>query len=187
MVEKMRLLASTPTDRAPDDTQLRAYFEQHQQSYLQPARVALMHVFVSAQEHGGRAPALANQLLERLRTEATPPQRGIERGDPFPLGHRFASQSTAELTKVFGAEFAAAVLALPAGSWSGPIVSPYGLHLVWVEAKDAGQLPPFEAVRGQLLERLRAERRQGRLREVIDQLRRTYEIRVESPSQAGNG
>lgn len=187
MVEKMRLLAAAPADRTSDDAELQEYLERKPQRYLRPARVTLTHVFLSAQQRAGTAAAAAEALLAVFKGGATSPERAAERGDVFPLGHQFASSSTTELTKVFGASFAAEVMDLPLRIWSGPIASPYGLHLVWIEAREPAQLPPLESVRRQVLQDLRAERRAERLREVIRQLRQQYVVQVEPAAGAKQG
>ena len=81
-------------------------------------------------------------------------------GDRLLLGDTFADQDEQALANLFGAAFAQAVLALPAGRWSGPIESGYGLHLVKVTAVSPPQARPFAEVRERLAEEWRRERQE---------------------------
>src|SRR5207249_154686 len=65
-------------------------------------------------------------------------------------------------------------------TWIGPVPSPYGLHLVWVEARVPGTPPPFEAVRERVLERWQDEQRGLRVVALLRDLGRRYPLRVES-------
>jgi parvulin-like peptidyl-prolyl isomerase len=88
--------------------------------------------------------------------------------------------SAAQVEKVFGAEIAAAVTHEATGTWIGPLPSPYGLHLVWVEAREPGTPPPLAAVRDRLVERWQDEQRTLRIGALLQELARRYPLEVES-------
>jgi len=54
------------------------------------------------------------------------------------------------------------------------------MHLVWIEARDSGTPPPFEAVRERVLERWQDTDRTRRVVALIRDLERRYPLRVES-------
>ena len=56
-------------------------------------------------------------------------------GDPSLIEQAFKDASTTEIGKQFGAAFAAKLSGLPVGQWQGPVESPFGLHLVLIEAR----------------------------------------------------
>jgi parvulin-like peptidyl-prolyl isomerase len=87
--------------------------------------------------------------------------------------------------KLFGAEFTAALATQPVGSWSGPIRSPYGLHLVFVHAATTARPPALEDVRAQVERRFVAEQRAERVAMLLTELRAAYEIRVEDDLDDG--
>jgi parvulin-like peptidyl-prolyl isomerase len=68
---------------------------------------------------------------------------------------------------------------LEPGTWSEPIRSPYGLHLVWVSERDVANVPALDAVRSRVLSAYRAERRAEYLTRMVDELRAAYEVRIE--------
>jgi hypothetical protein len=90
----------------------------------------------------------------------------------------------ADVARVFGEEFAAALAALDAGEWHGPIDSPYGAHLVLLERGSAGGTPRFDDVR-EALRRDWCERRRrdARHRFYGDVLKR-YVVTVEGDAGA---
>jgi hypothetical protein len=172
--EKLRLLLSTAPADAGDEDTLRAFYAAQPARYAAPARVTLTHVFLSAQARGGALRHDADAVLRALRTHAAAPP-----GDPFPAGARFVAASERELAKVFGAEFARAVTAIPTGTWSGPIVSAYGLHVVRVEDATPAGPSPFETVRRRVREDVESERRAALLSARLRDLRARYDVRVE--------
>jgi hypothetical protein len=173
LVEKMRLLiaAASATDE-PGDAALVAHVAAHPERYGQPARVRLWQAFA------GSSAAAAERLLATLRAAHASPEDGVGQGLPFPLGGGIGPSSEAQLARLFGAEFARAVFALPTGTWAGPVASAYGFHLVWVDRREDATLPALAEVRSRAREALRAEERPERLRQALAALRGHYDIRV---------
>jgi hypothetical protein len=180
LVQKMRLLASRVGEQDVDDDVLRAFYAQHQAEYQLPERVSLWHVFLASQRDGQGARHTGEQLLAELRLGPTEPALAVRRGDPFPLPPHLTGQSRQQLEKMFGVGFADQVMHGAGGTWLGPVTSPYGVHLVWIEDRESGTPPPFESVRGRVLESWREEHRAARLAQLIGQLRTHYPLRVDS-------
>ena len=61
--------------------------------------------------------------------------------------------------------------ALPAGGWQGPVASPFGLHLVWIEERTAAHVPPFDELRGRALHAYLREKGAARAKSRIAVLR----------------
>jgi parvulin-like peptidyl-prolyl isomerase len=182
--QKMRLLLQEdPTDRPPTDQELAACLQRHRERFLQPTAVDFTHVFVRAAVDPDTLDERAATVEEKLRQGPLPPEEGAGLSDPFPLAARQERQSRSEMASRFGDEFAAAVLALPPGTWSNPIASPFGFHLVWVHARHSEQTPPLDSVRGQLVPMVYEERAAARLAAGLDRLRRLYTIRIEWPQE----
>ncbi|OFV89246.1 MAG: hypothetical protein A3J75_08625 [Acidobacteria bacterium RBG_16_68_9] len=186
LVEKMRLLSSA-AEVVASESELQQFFDARREGYRQPVRVSLRHVFFSAQQDRVAAERRAVELLDVLQRQHVAAEVAVGRGDPFPLGHRFAASSAQDLARSFGPDFGRMATSLPPGTWTGPITSPYGLHLVWVDTIEPARLPPLDAVRGQVLEAYRTEQRQMRFQEFLRHLRAQYEIRVEVEAYARRG
>jgi peptidyl-prolyl cis-trans isomerase C len=183
LVQKMEFLTedSEPVPE-PTDTDLQAYLEAHAEHYAVPARVTLTHVFVSTDRHGSRAAADAAQLRQQLVAGADP--SGL--GDPFLPGQEFVSKTQTELQAIFGPAFVEPVMSLPVGTWSEPLRSSYGLHLVRVRERSTSHQPSFGEVRTAVSQDWRAERRDLANREALARLRRRYDIQVADSASPGS-
>lgn len=180
LVQKMRLLASRAGEQDAGDDELRAFYAEHQADYRQPDRVSLWHVFLGSRAHGDTARLEATQLVAELRSHPMDPTAVARLGDPFPCPPHLTSQSRPQLDKVFGPTLAAEIMRSDAGTWTGPLSSPYGVHLVWIEAHEPGTLPPFEAVRGRVLEAWHEERRAQRVAQLIRDLATRAALHIDS-------
>jgi hypothetical protein len=158
LAELARLALARPaaTD-LPDEDELRAWIAAHPERFAIPERVRAHQVYLSTSRHGARLALDAAALLDDLR------MRGVRAADAAVLGDPFARGSIADgthdaLARAFGEEFASALDTLPAGSWQGPIASPFGMHLVWIEQRTPTHVPPFDEVRGRALHAYLRER-----------------------------
>ena len=102
-------------------------------------------------------------------------------GDPILLEHGYADVPLREVASLFGQQFAAAVVDLEPGVWSGPIESGYGVHLVFVDRRIEARLPELDEVREQVRREWDNERRvettEVFYREMLDR----YEVVIEWP------
>lgn len=102
-------------------------------------------------------------------------------GEPFLLGRDFSAMREAAVARRFGPGFAAALMQLPVGQWSGPLRSPYGLHLVRVSRVEPASDGGFSA-RGRAYQALE-KRETQQLADALKPLRARYPLVVEgSPS-----
>lgn len=182
VLQKERLLLARRADADPiDEAALREHHRLHPERWSQPPRIDATQVFFARRDGSEREAAA---LLVRLRDGEVSPQGGGPLGDPSPLGSRIAGQSEHDLAKTWGTDFAARAIALPVGSWEGPIASSQGLHLVRVDRRQEARVAPFEAVRATVLADARAERRRARLDEEMARLRSRHEVRIDEPALA---
>lgn len=188
LAELTRLLlrgsADPETSREkPSRAELEAYVERHRDRFSEPARVRLSHVFLARGKRGSALDADARRLHARLTAEGTDPDAAVALGDPFLAGHHPPPGSRRDLEGRFGPAFADAVADLPAGRWTGPIPSAYGVHLVWIHERTPGRLRPFEQVAERAARGLAAERAEERLAAALEQLWQRWELRVEPAAE----
>jgi len=180
LVQKMRLLAARIDEQRPRDVDLEAFYVQHQDEYRPPDRVSFWHVFLGSSAQGGSAVADAEAQLIRIRRQALRPGEAVRQGDSFVVSPHVIAQSPAQVEKVFGAELATTVETAETRTWIGPVPSPYGLHLIWIEARTPGTPPPFDRVRERVLERWQDEQRTRRVAALVHDLEQRYPVRVDS-------
>ena len=181
LVQKMEFLTEDMEPiPEPADTDLDSYLNAHIDRYAMADRVALTQVFVSDSGHAGDAPARAVQLRAQLLAGSPP----AALGEPFLRGREFPLSTERQLADVFGPEFASRVMPLPLASWSDPIPSSYGWHLVRITQRQPRRLPPLAEVRDAVRRDWLEERRAAANRVALARWRQRYEIRMDGAALA---
>ena len=178
--QKMEFLVEDAVDQSrPTDAELQAWLDRHKDAFPAESRVALRQVYVSAERRGASAHADAEKLLARLRS-AGPAPKTDALGDPSMLPSELPLGPLSEVSRAFGSGFAAKVDALAPGQWSGPIESPYGVHLVLVTERMAATRPALADVRPLVEREHLAERRKAQLQALYEQLLQKYTVSIET-------
>ncbi|NUQ72299.1 MAG: peptidyl-prolyl cis-trans isomerase [Polyangiaceae bacterium] len=181
LVQKMQfLLDDEAASVEPSESELQSYLDANAERYRLPAVISFRHVFVSRDRRGEGAIAEAERLLDSLRGGAD----SGSLGDPFVQGSAWSRRTAKEIDAVFGAAFAEKAFAAKEGSWSGPIESSYGAHLVWVSERSEGRAPALSEVRARVRDDWRAERREEARKVAMDRLRARYQVVIESNEAA---
>ncbi len=179
MVQKMELLSQDLATLAdPRDQELRAFFQERQEEYRVPPRISFSHVYFNTDRRGPAAEEDARRALAELRAATPPPRRAPERGDRFMLQHDYALRSPLEVQQLFGARFAERLFELELG-WHGPVVSGYGIHLVYVGERVEGRIPEYEEVRDRLVNDYNRMRRDRANELLYEGLVRGYEVEID--------
>ena len=180
LAQKMTFILEDAGDAAaPSADEVEEYYQRHAERYRRPPRTTFDHVFLSADSRADPARDAA-ALLREIADDGD----GWKRlGDPFMLARTYAARTDPAIARLFGTGFADAVSTLPAGTWSGPVPSTYGMHLVRVRGRTPSGAPSLDALRDRVVADLREERRRERSRAAYQALREDYEVRT----PAGNG
>ncbi len=163
----------------PTDEDLLAYLHAHPDPYRQQTTVSFTQVYFREPPSAEQARARALSTLEDLRSNADADPEVM--GDPFmhPAVHRDLSER--DLLSVFGQEFAAQLVELPVGEWSGPVTSAFGLHVARLDALEPGRLSELHEVRDAVYRDLVSERTREAEQRYFDGLLAQYTVTVEWP------
>jgi len=179
MVQKMEMLSQDLALLAdPTDAELQAFFDDNKEDYRISPRVSFSHVYFNADRRGATVEEDALRALAEIRAQSPPPQSAPDRGDRFMLGYDFSDASTEEVAREFGQQFAGTLVELDPG-WQGPVLSGYGLHLVFLEKRVEGRIPNWTEVRDRLVmdyNRTRSDRARDALYKGLLQ---KYEVVIE--------
>ncbi|HTJ62408.1 MAG TPA: peptidylprolyl isomerase [Alphaproteobacteria bacterium] len=174
LIQKMEfLLQDTSGIAQPTDAELAAYLAAHAADYRTPERIVFRQIYFSPSLRGDQADGDARAGLASLVKAGSDPM-----GDPFMLAADPEPKSRVDLAKDFGADFAAALFALPPGRWQGPVHSALGVHLVRVEQHLPSSLPPLVDIRARVHDDLMAERFQAASDAAYARLRSRYTVVV---------
>ncbi|MDX1386242.1 MAG: peptidyl-prolyl cis-trans isomerase [bacterium] len=183
MATLMRLfLEKIPTKQAPaiiTEAELREYFQKNSHKFQSPEKLSFTQVYFSKDRRGSQAKKDAEKYLRQMKAENKLPSEVASLGDPFLGGHRFTLNTQAAVERSFGPKFATLLPELKLGTWTGPIKSTFGWHLVWLSRRDPPQTLNFEVVRNQVRHGLIRERRTKRFQDALANLRSKYTIHVE--------
>jgi peptidyl-prolyl cis-trans isomerase C len=178
LVEMMRLATgSIGPNELPTREELEVFLAEHADDFTQPARVRLEQVYFSTDKRGPAATTDARTLLDELGRATVGLGDAAGRGDAFIRGAAIDA-TDAEVERIFGPTFAAAVASAPLRAWVGPVRSSYGLHLLWVDGREPRRTSPLDAVRGRVLHRWLSARSEERARAALDAMRARYEVDV---------
>lgn len=179
LITKMRLfLQRGASTEAVTEQELQSYLEGHPDRFVLPAERSFSHVFLSETSRGKRLEGDAHAMLAELRSRSPVAAPVAELSDPFALGLHMRAYTRDRITARFGKPFATQVFELSLGEWSGPVASPYGLHLVRVDEESTRRLPQLAAVRREVTQAVRAERAAAEPARGLARLRDRYEIRT---------
>ena len=181
LAQKMTFVLEDAGNAAPSGDEVEGYYARHAERYRRPARTTFDHVFLSADRRADPS----GDAAVLLRQMAGGDGGWKQLGDPFMLARTYAARTDPQIARLFGAGFADAVSALPAGGWHGPVESTYGMHLVRVRDRSASRTPPLDELRDRVVADLREERRRERGRAGYQGLRDDYEVRL--PAADGDG
>ncbi len=170
----------------PAEQDLRSYFTAHIDRYRLPDLLTFTQVFVDPDRRGERTLEDAATIKAELQALKDPAQDAGSHGDPFMLQRYYPERSEPQIAKLFGREFAAGLFELPLGRWHGPVLSGYGVHLVYVHARQEMPEPTFSAVQDRVKQDWQDNRRQEFNERYYARLLARYNVIVEegTPGEA---
>jgi hypothetical protein len=161
----------------PTDAELQAFLDTYPDSFRTEPRFSLRQVHLGPQR-GNALQDDARQMLERLQAKG--PEADVnDLGDSRLLPATLDSTALGEVARIFGDEFAVALLKAEPGRWVGPVRSGYGLHIVIVDRSEGGQLPALADVRPLVERDFMAERRTRALDAMYAKLLARYPVVIE--------
>lgn len=180
MAQKLEFITSDlAAMQEPAEGELEQFFRDNLEEYGEPDRISFTQLFFDPDARGDATLADAERVLERLRTRVEPAGEPGEPGDRLMLQSHFASASKLDIQRQFGSHFAGQVMGLEPGQWHGPVLSGYGVHLVYVHSLEVAPPPQFEEARARVLEDWQAEKRKAFNAAFLDSLKAQYEIIVD--------
>ena len=179
--QKMEFLADAQTP-APTEADLQSYLDAAPDAFRIDGTLAFQQVFLNAQRRGEAVNRDAASMLEML--SADPDADYAALGDATQLPAELPLSSEASIGQIFGADFAGALAKAPVGTWTGPVVSSFGVHLVRVTGREPGRVPTLAEVRGEVVREWTNARRKEFDDQRFAELLKTYTVTI-APLSAG--
>lgn len=170
-----RLIRSVVLVQQPTPEIVEQFYAAHAAEFTQAARIRVSQVAINGFVHPD-SEERARRLLARIRAENLELEAALALADETPAPVHFELLSEQDLEAELGADFATAVMKLRPGSWSEPIPSDYGHHLVWVHEFEEARVLPLAAVRGQVEQAVLQKLADDWLKLRLRELRAEFEI-----------
>jgi PPIC-type PPIASE domain len=178
MNQKLDFITSDLAElKTPSDTALQAFYQQHKEKYLQEASYSFSHIYFNADKRAHAKEDAATLLPSLPPTDKNLPEL-TKLGDPFAFAYHTDEATAKEIDAQMGEGFAASLKGLPIGKWSGPVLSGYGTHLIFIDAVKPATELPFAAMRDQLLNDYRYDFQQQFNQKVYEDFKKEYTIEM---------
>jgi hypothetical protein len=167
--QKMEFLTASAADAlVPSEADLRAFYEADAASFTTPPRVALDQIFL------GDAPSEAAVADIRAALDRGVAHETLGVRTLLPASLPPSPPNVVDGT--FGRGVFETVVELEPGTWTGPVRSAYGSHLVRVTERTPATPLPFEAVRAEVEAEWRRARAEALAEDHYERLRARYEV-----------
>jgi len=172
----MEFLSEPSDDRlAASDATLQSFYDANQADFLIEPEVEFQQILIDSEKDREPAEVRAEQLLRQLR-DSSQDVDASEHGDATLLPYATRLSSVTRIGNAFGENFAKKLATLPADEWTGPIESPFGLHLVRITDHRDERLPPLNEIRKAVEQKWRTQERDRFQQDEYDRLRANYEV-----------
>lgn len=182
MQQKLEFLNADLVDLSPaTDDELQQYLDGNAGKYLQPEHISFKQIFFKIESDLDASRLKATSLLKNLINNKSGIKLSPSQGDATMLPFQMEEVSVADINRVFGKQFVKSLKGIPQGSWAGPVMTGYGLHLVYVSKFEQGQQATLSDVRDKLTRDFAAERKREANDVFYQGLRKRYEVHYTLP------
>lgn len=170
--QKMEFLVDDFSAANPSDVDLRKFVEADPERFRADARISFEQFYFSDAES-----TAVNAVLVSLQN-GEPIDSNIASLSGL-LPQRFDDASESSVASQFGESFKESLFALEADDWTGPVESPFGMHLIKIDNLVEGRIPALAEIRAVVEREWRVDRRDAAQQAFFDQLRAKYVITIE--------
>ncbi len=176
---KMEFLGNAEAEElTPSDADLEAYLKANPGKFEIDPAFSFRQIFLNPERRGEKIDQDAAAALETLRSD--PPVDPATLGDATLLPAELPLTSKASIAQTFGAEFADALDKTAPGTWSGPVKSTFGLHLIYVSEHKPGHFPALTESRETVAREWSNDKRKTVEDRRLEELLKRYKISIEA-------
>jgi hypothetical protein len=170
---KMEYLAAAQVESArPDSATLQAWLQKHPARFAQDACYSFDQIYLGADDAD-----TASNVLKAVSTGADWSKQGL----PVALPKSMENAAQSEVARQFGIDFAEALAKAPRGTWTGPVASGFGTHLVRIRQVELPAAAELRDVRQAVENDWRAATYKQREAKAYQALLDGYTIRIMTP------
>jgi peptidyl-prolyl cis-trans isomerase C len=163
----------------PNEEELTLYFQENIDAYIPEEMISVTQIFFDPDKREESTLEDAEKTLIELQNKKSLPDNYNTYGDNFMLSNVYTDITRLELQKYFGRGFTESVLELEPNVWTGPVLSGYGTHLVYVSKKQVPEPPLLEVVRETVLVDYLDDKQKELVKKYLDQVTAQYEVIIQ--------
>ena len=168
----------------PDEPALERYFQDNIDQFRDPDLISFSQVFFDPDARGDATLGDADTALAELKLAGVPDPETLQAGDSFMLPGYFESATELEVSKRLGSGFTQSLITLEPGVWHGPVLSGFGVHLVYVFERMLAPEPVLADVRQRVLEGWQREQIDSFNKKFYEKLKERYTIVIDDSEVA---
>ncbi len=159
----------------PDNKDIDHFINDNAHLFSDKKSITFSHVFLSPEGKRDKdVEEMGKQLLKELKESKAPPKKAYKMGNLFPHPYRFTHTHYAYIKNLFGKNFADDILMCKTDTWSGPLQSSYGTHLVWLENINTTPAVDLPENRKRAKSILTVEREKQLIVDILIQIQNNY-------------
>lgn len=178
MRQKMEFIFDDFSTVAPTEDELQGFLNANPERYRTDDRITFGQVYIADSSR-----AEAERLLRELGDGDQGPTDELYAGGLLPA--YFDNARRREVSARLGEIAADEIFSMAPGGWSGPVESPFGFHVVFIEEIVPGSVPNLDEVSAEVERDWLAERRAQAEKEILESLRQQYTVTIEPLTEPG--
>ena len=167
----------------PTEEELITYFRENIEAYIPEEVLSITQIFFDPDKREESTLKDAEKTLLVLQKRKTLPDNYNTYGDNFMLANVYTDISPLELRKYFGRGFTASVMELETNVWTGPVLSGYGTHLVYVHKKVIPDAPSLEEVKETVLSDYMDVKQEELINKYMESVLAKYEVIIQEETK----
>ena len=173
-------LTAELADITPGESELRQFYAEHQALFTHPGRFAVTQVFfrVPTTMEDGRVHLRATEASQRLRAGESLAAVAQQFGDEPVIRLPSELLPVEKIQEYLGPTVTQTVVRMEPGQVSDPVRSGVGYHVLLLSERQTDTVPPFEAVREQVLTQYRRMAGENAVATYIANLRKHANIQI---------
>ncbi|MGL6270034.1 MAG: peptidyl-prolyl cis-trans isomerase [Chitinophagaceae bacterium] len=164
--------------KEPSEDELKSFYTANKKSYLLPRQYSFSHVYFNPDKRPNPKKD-ATATLEKLPATDANLSALTKNGDPFPFSYQLDSLSTKDIAREMGDAFADTLKSLPIQKWTGPILSGYGVHLIFIREMKEMIEPPFSQIKEEVLKDYQYHMQQVYNDQLYKDFRKDFDIKLQ--------
>ena len=179
LAQKMRfMIEDVEVPDLPSEAKLREWFEDEIEQFVRPETRSFSHIFLSPESRGEETDKTATALLETVNDA-----NWRDLGDPFMMQRVYHGLNQGDVLRLFGPNFAQQLFSIDNRTWTGPVHSAFGVHLVQINKVTEQFTPSFEEVQTAAEQEWQEQARRAANRDRLETLIKKYKVNTENLSE----